>query len=102
MLISVPVNLLRVPLVFWIVDGSFRRIQRTFISRLQEISGYVNSPEFRLAAEKGAPLEFRLLLMRRKTKDFKNTLLGTMLFRSVSLLYLGLALCSLIAWLTVK
>ena len=91
-----------VPLVFWIVDGSFRRIQRTFISRVREISDYVNSPGFRTAAEKGSTLEFPLLLMRRKTKVFKDTLPGTMLFRSVSLLYVGLALCSLAVWLTVK
>lgn len=91
-----------VPLVFWIVDASFRRIQRTFIRRVREISDYVNSPSFRMAAEKGSPLEFPLLLMRRKTKDFKDTLPGTMLFRSVSLLYVGLALCSVAVWLTVK
>ena len=91
-----------VPLVFWIVDGSFRRIQRTFIGRVREISDYVNSPVFRMAAEKGAPLEFPLLLMRRKTTNFKDTLPGTMLFRSVSLLYVGLAVCSVVVWLTVK
>lgn len=91
-----------VPLVFWVVDGSFRRIQRTFIGRVREISDYVNSPVFRTAAAEGAPLEFPLLLMRRKTKDFKDTLLGTMLFRSVSLLYVGLALCSVAVWLTVQ
>lgn len=91
-----------VPLVFWIVDGSFRRIQRTFIGRVRQISDYVNSPGFRTAAENGSALEFPLLLMRRKTNDFKDTLLGTMLFRSVSLLYVGLALCSIAVWLIVK
>ena len=91
-----------VPIVFWIVDGSFRRIQRSFISRIQEISDYVNSSNFRMAFEQGTPLEFPLLLMRRKTDDFADTLLGTMLFRSVSLLYVGLALCSVAIWLIVK
>ena len=90
-----------VPLVFWIVDGSFRRIQRSFIARIREISEYVNSPGFRVAAEKGAPFDFPLLLMRRKSATFKDTLPGTMLFRSVSLLYVGLAVCSLVVWLTV-
>ena len=78
-----------VPLVFWIVDGSFRRIQRTFIARMREISGSVNSSALQNAIEKGLPLDLHLLVMRRKTKDFKDTLLGAMLFRSVSLLYLG-------------
>lgn len=32
-----------VPLAFWIVDGFFRRIQRTFIVRVQEIATFVNS-----------------------------------------------------------
>jgi hypothetical protein len=91
-----------VPLVFWIVDGSFRRIQRTFIGRIREISEYVNSAAFRTAAEKEAPLEFPLLLMRRKTASFKDTLLGAMLFRSVSLFYVGLAVSSFLVWLTLK
>ena len=91
-----------VPVVFWIVDGSFRRIQRTFIARIREISEYVNSATFQNAAAKGQPLDFRLLVMRQKTTAFKDTLLGTMLFRSVSLLYIGLTLCSLAVWLRVK
>jgi hypothetical protein len=91
-----------VPLVFWVVDGSFRRIQRTFIARVREIADYMNSSPFRLAAEKGFPLDLPLLLMRRKTTDFKDTHLGAMLFGSVSLLYIGLALCSLAVWLKMK
>jgi hypothetical protein len=91
-----------VPLVFWIVDASFRRIQRSFISRVQQISDAVNSPAFKLAAEKGSPFDFPLLLMRCKTKEFNNTLLGTMLFRSVSILYIGLMLCSVAVWLIVE
>jgi len=91
-----------VPLVFWVVDGSFRRIQRSFIGRVREISNFVKSPAFRTAGEKGAPLEFPLLLMRRKAANFKDTLPGTMLFRSVSLLYVGLAACSVVVWLIAK
>ena len=91
-----------VSVVFWIVDGSFRRIQRTFIARIREISEYVNSATFQNAAGTGQPLDFRLLVMRRKTTDFKDTLLGAMLFRSVSILNIGLTLCSLAVWLRVK
>jgi hypothetical protein len=80
-----------VPIVFWIVDGSFRRIQRSFISRVQQISEFVNSNDFKVAAENGEPMDFPLLLMRRKTREFNNTQLGTMLFGSVSILYIGLA-----------
>lgn len=91
-----------VPVVFWIVDGSFRRIQRTFIARLVEIADYINSQGFKDAVRHGLPLDFPLLLMRKKTTDFKDKLLGAMLFRSVSLLYLGLALVSLGTWLGVR
>lgn len=87
-----------VPLVFWIVDGSFRRIQRSFIARIEEISRYVNSSAFKDAASSGGSIDIPLLSMRVKVKRFRNTLLGTMCFRSVALLYVGLAVCSVVAW----
>jgi uncharacterized membrane protein len=90
-----------IPIVFWIVDGSFRRIQRSFISRIEQISGFVNSEEFKVAAKDGNGINFPLLLMRHKSREFKNTLLGAMLFRSVSFLYIGLSICSLIVWFIV-
>ena len=55
-----------IPIVFWIVDGSFRRIQRSFISRVQQISQFVNSQEFKEAAANGAAMDFPLFLMRCK------------------------------------
>ena len=47
-----------IPIVFWIVDGSFRRIQRSFISRILQISQFVNSQEFKIAAEDGSSIDF--------------------------------------------
>jgi len=88
-----------VPLVFWFVDGSFRRIQRSFITRLQQISKHLNSPEFTQAATSGGEIGISLMVMRIKGKEFKNTLLGAMCFRSVALLYLGLIVCSLSIWI---
>ena len=87
-----------IPVVFWIVDGSFRRIQRSFITRTERIANFVNSDEFITAAKNGAPINFKLLKMRDRSDQFKNTLLGTMLFRSVAFLYVGLSICSLIIW----
>lgn len=87
-----------IPLVFWFVDGSFRRIQRTFIARVEQVSTYLNSVEFKEAATSGTAVSIPLLSMRYRTTRFKDSLIGTMCFRSVSLLYLGLALCSLAAW----
>ena len=91
-----------IPMVFWIVDASFRRIQRSFIRRIEDIAKFVNSEKFRLSAETGTPNDFELLLMRHKSTKFKDTLLGAMLFRSVWFLYVGLAICSLIVWLMVR
>ena len=87
-----------IPLVFWIVDASFRRIQRSFITRTQQIAHFVNSDEFVAAAKEGKSIKFKLLLIRHRSREFKNTLLGTMLFRTVAFLYVGLAICSLIIW----
>lgn len=83
-----------IPIVFWIVDATFRRIQRSFIIRIEEISAFVNSEKFTVAAKDRTSINFDLLVMRRKNRAFKNTLLGTMLFRSVAIFYIGLATCS--------
>ena len=90
-----------VPLVFWLVDGSFRHIQWSFIARIKEIRVYFNSESFKLAAATGGAIDIRLLVMRCKnTGRFKDTLRGAMCFRSVALLYVGLAACSLAVWYT--
>jgi len=83
-----------VPLVFWLVDGSFRRTQRSFIARVEQLSQYVNSEAFLVAASSGSNIALPLLIMRAKTGRFDDTLLGTMCFLSVALLYVGLATCS--------
>ena len=95
-----------VPTLFWFVDASFRRIQRTFITRVVDISTYVNSQSFQRSVRSRTALDFPLLTMRRRRKDWltdwsgwrKNSLIGVMFFRSVSLLYMGLVLGSLLLW----
>ena len=87
-----------VPLVFWLVDASFRRIQRSFIVRIEQIADYINSQSFREAASTGGPISIPLLAMRVHTGKFKDSFLGTMCFRSVALLYVGLAVCSFAVW----
>lgn len=76
-----------VPLAFWIVDGFFRRVQRTFIVRLQDIAQFVNSPSFAEAAASGAPIAFPLLQMRSKAGR-KTSWTAVMHFRTVAALYL--------------
>jgi hypothetical protein len=56
-----------VPLVFWLVDGSFRRTQRSFIARVEQLSQYVNSEAFLVAASSGSNIALPLLIMRAKT-----------------------------------
>lgn len=87
-----------IPMLFWIVDGTFRHIQRSFIVRGQEISEFINSDDFLKAAESGGKIQFNLLIMRKRTSEFKNTLIGVMLFRSVSLFYIGLSASSVLIW----
>lgn len=89
-----------VPILFWIVDGTFRRIQRSFIKRIKQIRKFINSKEFIVAAENGTPIEFELLWMRDTTR--KEPLYRTMYYRSVKLLYIGLSSLSFIVWFIVN
>lgn len=99
-----------VPLVFWIVDASFRRIQRSFIVRISEISKYINSDAFAQAAISHSRLGFELLTMRTRRPLLasglkywrKNSFFGVMLFRSVSLLYIGLMTISIVTWYLIE
>ncbi|MEO0793954.1 MAG: hypothetical protein AAFX93_02260 [Verrucomicrobiota bacterium] len=99
-----------IPFLFWFVDASFRRIQRSFIVRVKDISDHVNSQSFRNAAETGEATDFPLLEMRNRTEysisDWDNWrkthLLGVMTFRSVSFLYGGLIIVSVVMWLVLR
>ncbi len=87
-----------IPLLFWVVDGSYRRVQRSFITRNREISEYVNSQSFKSAIQTGKSLDFALLRMRTKDSDWRNSMIGVLLFRTVGALYAGLMAISLISW----
>ena len=99
-----------IPFLFWFVDASFRRIQRSFIVRVKDIADHVNSESFRNSAATGAPIDFPLLQMRSRKKyemsDWNNWrkthLIGVMSFRSVSFLYLGLIIVSVVMWFILR
>jgi hypothetical protein len=76
-----------VPVAFWIVDGFFRRIQRTFIVRMQDIAAFINSRSFTAAAASGAAFDFSLMEMRSKSGP-KTSWVTVMRFRTVAALYL--------------
>jgi hypothetical protein len=82
------------PLSFWLVDASFRRIQRTFIVRVEDIADYVNSPEFEASAAAQTPMAFELLRMRTE-QGVKTDWLSVMRFRTVATLYVLMMLGSL-------
>ena len=82
------------PMSFWLVEASFRRIQRTFIVRAQDIAGYVNSADFRASAAAQTPMAFELLKMRTE-RGFKTDWMSVMFFRTVATLYLMMILLSL-------
>jgi len=91
-----------IPLLFWLLDGSYRRVQRTFIIRNREISIYVNSDDFKSDIQSENGLTFSLLQMRKKSTRWKDCMLGVLLFRTVSLLYIGLAVISFFTWIIVN
>jgi hypothetical protein len=91
-----------VPLLFWFVDGSYRRIQRTFVVRLSDVARFINSEQFIHSAQMQSPIEFPLMQMRTRDKGWKASLFRIMLFRTVSILYLGLSTISLLVWLTAR
>lgn len=84
-----------VPMAFWIVDGSFRRIQRSFILRVQQIADFINGPQFLSSASAGTPFAFAL--MRMRSKSGKNSSWArVMAFRTVFALYLLMILGSIL------
>jgi hypothetical protein len=93
-----------VPLLFWMVDGLFRRIQMTFIYREGEIADYLNSDAFQREAEKGLPMSLQLMQMRVRPstrRDWFAMYFHILRYYSVSSLYIGLAGLSVLVWLCV-
>ncbi len=90
-----------IPMLFWIVDGSYRRVQRQFIARNRAIRDFVNSDEFKNCIQESIPFDFPLLEMRIKPKHWSYSLLGVLIFRTIGLLYIGLIVISILVWIIV-
>jgi hypothetical protein len=96
-----------VPFVFWLVDTSFRQIQRTFIYRIRLISEFINSDKFNKSIAQGRIVDFYLLDMRASRQcnedDYKNSTswFKAMFFGSVAILYAALMSVSLIIYFIV-
>ncbi len=90
-----------IPILFWVLDASYRRVQRTFIGRNRKIKNFLNSDDFKNAAISEEPFTFKLLEMRIKSNNWKDKMLGVMIFRTVWVLYGGLSVLSIIVWIVV-
>ena len=93
-----------IPLVFWLVDTWYRRIQRKFIWRSIEISKFLNDERLSKSFVQQKMVDFVLFDPKsRLTKGEKyEQFVGwkrVMMFRSLSLLYLSLAGMSIFAWI---
>ena len=87
-----------VPMTLWLVDGSYRSRQRTYMGRERDIADYVNTTTFRNAAESGTPLHFPLVLMRRRPPGFEYSRTAALLHLPALILYVTLILCSFGIW----
>ena len=92
-----------IPLLFWFIDGWYRRIQRGFIFRVIQISKFLNSPDFTTSFEKQFLVGFYIFDLRSRISGNQQELLKftniwkILFFPSVAIFYIGLILCSIIA-----
>lgn len=96
------------PVVFWVVDAWWRRIQRSFIFRSQKISEFLNSDQLFESFAQRKLVGFKLLDPRgwqyHESPEYWEFIRvrRTLWFRSVAVFYLGLMGLSLVVWLVVK
>ncbi len=85
-----------VPLLFWLLDGWWRKIQRTCVFRSKKISEFLNGPDLVKSFEENRLVNFKVLDPRgdqyRDEEDYKDftKISMTMRFMEVKLFYLGL------------
>lgn len=91
-----------IPLLFWIVDGMWRRHQRRMIYRTTVISKFLNSQDFKKSFEKSELVNFKVLDIRARNneneKEFKNftNIWKILRFNTMKYFYGGLFFISVI------
>jgi hypothetical protein len=96
-----------IPLLFWVLDAWWRRIQREFIFRNNKISDFFNSPDFTRSFEQKEIIGLRMYDLRGSKSGDKQhyekftSLKRAFLFKTVGVFYLGLILisCSLFVYM---
>lgn len=95
-----------IPVLFWLVDARWRKIQRSFIYRMNQIRDFLNSDEFRQCFEQKRIVSFTILDPRSKGSkkaDYKTyTSIRLVFFGGMAWLYLGLTMISLALQLVVQ
>lgn len=93
------------PMLFWLIDAHWRRIQRSFIYRVQMISDFLNDSRLVESFQQRKLIDFTVLDPRgrqyKNTQEYKSftRVIGTMWFREVAIFYSGLATISVALWL---
>jgi hypothetical protein len=93
-----------IPLAFWFVDGWYRRIQRRFIWRNNEIRDFLNSEKLEKSFTQQTLVDFEVFdLASRNSKGQEEyeafiSIRRTMRFGSLYLFYSFLIVISLLAW----
>lgn len=91
-----------IPLLFWMVESTWRRIQRKFIFRLYKISDFINSDKLRESFKEGKLIDFKVLdptgIQYRQTDEFIKIIgfFRTMLVKPNAPFYIALILLTLI------
>ncbi len=90
------------PLVFWVIDATWRRLQRRSVYRSRKISEFINDGRLLTAFEDGHFGDFSVLdptgATHREEEEYRRhtSLRRTLFFREVWVIYWSLAFISLI------
>ncbi len=91
------------PLLFWFVDGWWRRIQRSFIYRSLKISEFLNSEDLLESFRRNRLVNFKVLDPKGKQYESDpnyqsfRSVFRTMNFHDVGVFYFGLCAISIVA-----
>ncbi len=95
-----------IPLLFWLVDARWRKIQRGFIYRMNQISVFLNSEDLQRSFQQQQFVNFVLLDPRAKRSAAADYKFYTSVFRvllgSTAWLYVGLIFLSLMLHVIVQ
>jgi len=91
-----------IPILFWLMDSFYRKLQRRSTYRLERITDFLNSENFTKSCESKNLINFIVLdVVGRQYKDdetYKDfvSLKRTLNFAEVKVFYLGLIICSVV------